>query len=735
MSILRRGASQRGRPTGPDDIGEAYVLTTSYGVGETKDRVNPAQYQSWAENGYKGNSIVAAVLNVRIMLFSEASFVLRDIDTKETRWDDALSILETPWPGGTTGDLLSIMESDVSLAGNNYLTVLDGEIVRIPPHLLDIVTAPIIDSRGQESPRRDLVGYLYSPDGVPSERSMFFAPGEIAHYRPLPDPMKPWLGMSWLTPVVREINNDIAMGQYSEQFFANAAVPNLLITYREKLNDKVLERTRDAVRAKHGGIDQAFQTMVLDNGADVTVIGNSFEQISFASVRAAGETRIAAAAGVPPMIVGLKEGLQASTLANYREALDRFANLTLRPLWRNACGSLSSLVSVPDGARLWYDTTDIAALREAETERAAIFQTKAATASTLIQSGYKSESIPAAVEAADLKLLQHTGLVPVQLYEPKAKGEGAAPPGGPPGEPEDETEESDEPAPVEEPGGRSRKPCEGCGDSDLFDADRLADSHRHLAGKHDQRTHAGGKALGAATPYAGSGTKDDPYRTPDPLLAAKFLGEDKYVQLEDTHQASTMLDEVARMVEDAEAKGEKAPVYDLCKASVPGTNLFCAESKGIKRIEMPQLSGKPVPGSKADLLPKNAKGEVDIKAAFVQNLHDKGMMSRPMKVDAAYLRASQNELVGRQVVGMRDALERGTLPAGSIIVTKDRYVVDGHHRWAANIAYELKRGGSRVEMDVEMVDADIITVLREAWTFAEEMGIPPKSGSRSRTWS
>jgi phage portal protein BeeE len=50
----------------------------------------------------------------------------------------------------------------------------------------------------------------------------------------------------------------------------------------------------------------------------------------------AGETRIAAAAGVPPVIVGLSEGLQAATYSNYSQARRRFADGTMRPLWRNA---------------------------------------------------------------------------------------------------------------------------------------------------------------------------------------------------------------------------------------------------------------------------------------------------------------------------------------------------------------------------------------------------------------
>ena len=88
------------------------------------------------------------------------------------------------------------------------------------------------------------------------------------------------------------------------------------------------------------------------------------------------------------------------------------------------------------------------------------------------------------------------------------------------------------------------------------------------------------------------------------------------------------------MARDAKARGEDAPYYDLCNVSVPKTNLFC-ESKvitkehpeGIPRLEMPQLGGKPRPGSEADKLPRNPwdPSEVDGAAVFIEHLKSLGI--------------------------------------------------------------------------------------------------------------
>lgn len=194
-------------------------------------------------------------------------------------------------------------------------------------------------------------------------------------------------------------------------------------------------------------------------------------------------------------------------------------------------------------------------------------------------------------------------------------------------------------------------------------------------------------------------------------------------------QVVALLDNLADMANQAKEKGEKAENYDLCKVSVPGTNLFCDANVGIPRAEMPQLKGKPEPGSQAE---KEMKGdEADGEAAFKQSLKDKGVKITKTSVPATQLKASQTELVGPKVAGMMKALEKDpnhpkiTAP---IFVSKDGYVLDGHHRWAAMVAYQMAKGdGKPVEMPVEQVDMDIKDLIKYTNDFANEYGIAQKS--------
>ena len=92
----------------------------------------------------------------------------------------------------------------------------------------------------------------------------------------------------------------------------------------------------------------------------------------------------------------------------------------MRPLWRNAAGSLASIVTVPGGAELWYDDRNIPFLAEDQKDIAEIAKTRSATINSLITAGYKPDAAVKAVEADDMSLLigQHTGLYSVQLQPP-----------------------------------------------------------------------------------------------------------------------------------------------------------------------------------------------------------------------------------------------------------------------------------------------------------------------------
>ncbi|MGW7435704.1 phage portal protein [Streptomyces sp. NPDC054849] len=384
----------------------------------------PNDFQSYAIRAAT-NGVLSSCLDVRKDVFSSARFTWQRLNKgrpSEMFGTSDLKLLEQPWPGGTTQDLLARVLQDADLAGNAYWVRDGDELVRMRPDWVQIILEPRKSRGGVLGWRR--LGYLYTEGGVHSgAEPVALLVDEVAHFAPKPDPLATYRGMSWMTPILRETTSDGLMSAHKQRFFENAATPNLVVSMPREISADAFEKFVAKMDAGHKGASNAYKTLYLGGGADVTVVGNTFAQMDFSRVQGAGETRIAAAAGVPPVIVGLSEGLAAATYSNYAQARRRFADGTIHPLWANVSGSFAHLVRPASAGnsgavRLWYDPRDVPFLREDRKDAAEIAWRRAQTLRSLSDAGFEPESAVRAVNSDDFTLLVHSGLFSVMLQPP-----------------------------------------------------------------------------------------------------------------------------------------------------------------------------------------------------------------------------------------------------------------------------------------------------------------------------
>ncbi len=431
--LIRRDGYWEGMASG------ASVLTTSY-ASPDREPVLP-QLAAYAQQANSSNAIIFAALLVRMRLFSEARFQYQAKDDKHLFGNTSLARLEEPFgPETTTGDLLARMEQDAFLSGTAYVWDPPGEgrLVRLRPDWTTIISEVVrVDSGDPKHPGwyRKRAGYWFEPPkSLMSRDEGFFVPAdEVVAWAPVPDPQADFRGMSPLTPIAREVAGDDGMTQYKITYLKNNASPNVYIKYAQKLQPATIDAIRERMNARYGGPDNAGKGLILDQGADITLVGNSLSQMDFSGVSAVGTERILAACEVPGVLVGLEPLRGAGR--GYQESMTKFANLWGRPHWRSACGALSPIADVPAGNRLWYDTSDIAALQDGEMERGQAALVRAQALLALVQAGYMHESAIAAVDAMDLSQLKAGGVgtpassQPVQhlLPQPGQPGATASP--------------------------------------------------------------------------------------------------------------------------------------------------------------------------------------------------------------------------------------------------------------------------------------------------------------------
>lgn len=401
--------------------GSQYPLGVNTTMPGQKTEPIESNFVGLATHGLKGNGIVWTCNAVRLEVFTQARFKFRRLnDGRPGRvfGTNALAPLEEPWPNATSGDLLAWMLVDADLAGNFYGARTSEGIVRLRPDWVDIILEPLRISAGPLGFRK--VGYAYYEGGARDRTPTVLLPDEVCHFAPKPDPLANFRGMTWLTPVIREVMGDSSYSSHKNRFIDNAATPNLAVSLAKEVTPEQFKKFVDMMDESHKGAANAGKTLYLGAGADVTVVGADMKQLDFKAVQGAGETRIAAASGVGAVIAQFSEGMQGSSLnaGNYAASRRRFADITMRHLWQKAAGALAPLVDVPRGAELWYLADDIPFLQEDAKDAAEITQAQAATVANLVKEGFTADSATEAVVSGDMTLLEHTGLVSVQLQPP-----------------------------------------------------------------------------------------------------------------------------------------------------------------------------------------------------------------------------------------------------------------------------------------------------------------------------
>jgi hypothetical protein len=401
---------------------------TSYGTNA--DPGLSASFAGYARGALKANGIVWACNLKRVQIFSEARWGFRELvegRPGQMFHTSALDVLTEPEPGKYTPEMNARLIQDVDVAGNAYLFPrLVGrrlELRRPRPDWVKIVygTPQMVDG---DRPVGDLdltpIALAYFPDGkFDQEPSVMVDYDSAVHWKPYPDPADPYRGMSWITPILREIQSDNAATTHKKKYWENAATPNMMV--KLDISDTIkFQEWVERFNEQHSGTANAYKTLFLGAGADPTIIGGNMQQMDFANVSGVSENRIVMAAGLTATLLGTTEGLKGSSLnaGNYNSSRRSTADTTLANLFRTAASALQNVVDVPDNAEVWFHAEDVPFLQEDQADAAKIRKEDATTIEALIRGGFTPDSSVQAVTSGRFELLEHTGLVSVQLQPP-----------------------------------------------------------------------------------------------------------------------------------------------------------------------------------------------------------------------------------------------------------------------------------------------------------------------------
>ncbi len=441
MGLLERIASDRGeRRYSADTYLTEYVMPFNYGGIQYGVPGANGLVQTLAGN--KSTEIVnslpgyAAALRqcppafaaqlVRAMVLSQARFTFRNRSTRKTYSNTRLAPLERPWTNATTGELIARMEWHAGLTGNAYVLRQSSRLRVLRPDWVAIVYGS--DQEPEEAAHAldgEVLGYIYQNGGLWSDRGrpQVMLPEDVAHWSPIPDPEAAGVGQSWITPAIRDMQQDRMAGEHTIRFFENGATPNLVVKGIPAATKAQFDELVEMMESKHAGVANAYKSLYLTAGADASIVGANLKDLDLKSVHGSAETRIASLSRVHPVILGIAEGLAGSSLnaGNFGMARRSWADTWIYPTLQDLAAALGTIIDVPADSELWPDVADIPLLREDGLDAAEIAFRRASAIRQLTDAGYTWETAVQAVVSGDMTVLKHSGLYSVQLQAPGAQ--------------------------------------------------------------------------------------------------------------------------------------------------------------------------------------------------------------------------------------------------------------------------------------------------------------------------
>lgn len=205
---------------------------------------------------------------------------------------------------------------------------------------------------------------------------------------------------------------------------------------------------------------------------------------------------------------------------------------------------------------------------------------------------------------------------------------------------------------------------------------QLLESSVEKHGTHDQKTHAGSRGR--------SGTDTDQTQTKKPVGEQEVTDpnapkpdlkpgrkpdgsgtvEERMEKLVNGERIEVTANEIRKVI-DIMSKRSDNP--DMTNMHIKNTELYDEDNLGIPRNQMPQV-------------PSDAKKE------FVLAMEQRGAKATRGVADPKKLHPIQAEISASKASKIALSLEKrgiGSSDESRIIISKDNYVIDGHHRWAA----------------------------------------------------
>ena len=322
------------------------------------------------------NSAVFACLALKAKAFQEAPLrMFRYLGDGTEEWLDQhplMELLADPHPSLSQPEFNFWISTCLDTAGEAFLRKIRnraGQVVQLWP-LSPMAVTP--ETTEPDRQRGVFISHYVVDDGKDSRLELPVE--DVVHFRNGVDDADHRRGLSPLRRLLREVASDEEATRFLEDLLANFAVASLAVTVPPGpvLTEEQAKQIRDRLREDYGGRQRnRGHVAVVANGATLSQVGFTPQQLDLKTAHYIPESRICAVLGVPAMLVGFSVGLEHTIYNNMEQAQEHLYEQTIIPLWRQVAATYTKQLLRPDytqdrSYRLRYDLMDGRSLQEDE---------------------------------------------------------------------------------------------------------------------------------------------------------------------------------------------------------------------------------------------------------------------------------------------------------------------------------------------------------------------------------
>ncbi len=325
-------------------------------IGLAPARWTPRRYDRLAEEGYRKNVVAYRCVREVARACASVPWLLykgsRELDTHPL-----LDLLRRPNPRQSGPELIEAAIGHLLLSGNAYLEVVrpdddaPRELYALRPDRMRIVP----DVSGV--PR----AYRYEVEGRSVDWPVDPISGvsDVLHVRDF-HPLDDWYGLSPIEAAAAAIDQHNAAAEHNAALLQNGARPSGALVFRTDPGPDGIRRVEEALLDRTQGPKQAGRPLVLGGDVDWKELGFSPKDMDFAELKAQAAREIAAAFGVPHLLVVSGE----ATYSNRADARLELWEHTVIPLLDRVSSALSTWLGPMFGEnlRLAQDLDEVPAL-------------------------------------------------------------------------------------------------------------------------------------------------------------------------------------------------------------------------------------------------------------------------------------------------------------------------------------------------------------------------------------